>query len=276
MGRSIAYSMTAGTGAPVIEVGYVHAFQGAFLKGLREGRDFDTFVMGLATGVPTAAVVAWVANSRGDEAIFTYLCVGVVLFGVWNGAAFRTGFSLQTEFFLGTLGPSLLTRTPLFVILAGRVASDLALGLVTAVGGVLTIAAIADVPLRVASVPLFVVSAVFGYVTLLCLGLVLSPLMVLSRERSGFTNAVRPFAAVLSGFTFAAPVLPLGLEVFTWFWPTAWAMRAVDGSIRGAGAAEIVGQLALGALLMVVFLGVAQALLRLVERKVRLSGDLAL
>ena len=163
------------TGAPVIEVGYVHAFQGAFLKGLREGRDFDTFVMGLATGVPTAAVVAWVANSRGDEAIFTYLCVGVVLFGVWNGAAFRTGFSLQTEFFLGTLGPSLLTRTPLFVILAGRVASDLALGLVTAVGGVLTIAASADVPLRVASVPLFAVSAVFGYVTLLCLGLVLSP-----------------------------------------------------------------------------------------------------
>ena len=141
LGRSIAYSMTAGTGVPVIEVGYVHAFQGAFLKGLREGCDFDTFVMGLATGVPTAAVVAWVANSRGDEAIFTYLCVGVVLFGVWNGAAFRTSFSLQTEFFLGTLGPSLLTRTPLFVILAGRVASDLALGLVTAVGGVLTIAA---------------------------------------------------------------------------------------------------------------------------------------
>ena len=75
--------------------------------------------MGLATGVPTAAVVAWVANSRGDEAIFTSLCVGVVLFGVWNGAAFRTGFALQTEFFVGTLGPSLLTRTPLFVILAG-------------------------------------------------------------------------------------------------------------------------------------------------------------
>ena len=52
----------------VIEFGYVHAFRGAFLKGLREGRDFDSFLMGLATGVPTAAVVAWVANSRGDEA----------------------------------------------------------------------------------------------------------------------------------------------------------------------------------------------------------------
>ena len=260
----------------LIEFGYVHAFRGAFLKGLREGRDFDAFLTGLATGVPTAAVVAWVANSRGDEAIFTYLCVGVVLFGVWNGAAFRTGFSLQTEFALGTLGPSLLTRTPLFLILAGRVAADLTLGLVAAAAGVLTIAAIADVPLQVESTPLFVVSAVFGYVTLLCLGLLLSPLMVLSRERSGFTNAVRPFAAVISGFTFAAPVLPLGLEVFTWFWPTAWAMRAVDGSIRGAGAGEIVGQLALGALLLVVFLGIAQMLLRLVERRVRISGDLAL
>ena len=139
----------------MIELGYVHAFRGAYAKGLREGRDFDSFLMGLATGVPTAAVVAWVANSRGDEAIFTYLCVGVILFGVWNGAAFRTGFSLQTEFFLGTLGPSLLTRTPLFVILAGRVASDLTLGLVAAVGGVLTIAAIADVPLQVANAPLF-------------------------------------------------------------------------------------------------------------------------
>lgn len=260
----------------MIELGYIHAFRGAFLKGLREGRDFDTFLMGLATGVPTAAVVAWVANARGDEAIFTYLCVGVVLFGVWNGAAFRTGFSLQTEFSLGTFGPCLLTRTPLFVILAGRVASDLVLGLVAAVGGVLTIVAIADVSLQVASAPLFAVSAVFGYVTLLCLGLVLSPLMVLSRERSGFTNAVRPFAAVISGFTFAAPVLPLGIEVFTWFWPTAWAMRAVDGSIRGAGWGEVAGQLALGALLMVAFLGIAQGLLRLVERKVRISGDLAL
>ena len=260
----------------MIELGYVHAFVGSYTKGLREGRDFDAFLMGLATGVPTAAVVAWVANSRGDEAIFTYLCVGVVLFGVWNGAAFRTGFSLQNEFFLGTLGPSLLTRTPLFVILAGRVASDLTVGLVAAAGGVLTIAAIADVPLRVANAPLFALSAVFGYVTLLCLGLLLSPLMVLSRERSGFTNAVRPFAAVISGFTFAAPVLPIGLEVFTWFWPTAWAMRAVDGSIRGAPWGEIAGQLALGLLLMVVFFGLAQALLRAVERKVRVSGDLAL
>ena len=260
----------------MIELGYVHAFVGSYTKGLREGRDFDSFLMGLATGVPTAAVVAWVANSRGDEAIFTYLCVGVVLFGVWNGAAFRTGFSLQNEFFLGTLGPSLLTRAPLFVILAGRVASDLTLGLVAAVGGVLTIAAIADVPLQVANAPLFALSAVFGYVTLLCLGLLLSPLMVLSRERSGFTNAVRPFAAVISGFTFAAPVLPLGLEVFTWFWPTAWAMRAVDGSIRGAPWGEIAGQLAMGVLLMVVFFGFAQALLQVVERKVRISGDLAL
>ncbi|MDE2934823.1 MAG: ABC transporter permease [Chloroflexota bacterium] len=260
----------------MIEWGYVHAFVGSYTKGLREGRDFDAFLMGLATGVPTAAVVAWVANSRGDEAIFTYLCVGVVLFGVWNGAAFRTGFSLETEFSLGTFGPSLLTRAPLFVILAGRVASDLTLGLVAAVGGVLTIAAIADVPLQVANVPLFALSAVFGYVTLLCLGLLLSPLMVLSRERSGFTNAVRPFAAVISGFTFAAPVLPIGLEVFTWFWPTAWAMRAVDGSVRGAPWGEIAGQLALGVLLMVVFFGFAQALLRVVERKVRVSGDLAL
>ena len=30
----------------MIEFGYVHAFWGAFLKGLREGRDFDSFLMG--------------------------------------------------------------------------------------------------------------------------------------------------------------------------------------------------------------------------------------
>ena len=44
----------------------------------------------------------------------------------------------------------------------------------------------------------------------------------------------------------------------------------------GRGAAEIGGQLALCALLMVVFLAFAQSLLRLVERRVRISGDLAL
>ena len=46
----------------MIEPGYVHAFRGAYAKRLPEGRDFDSFPMGLATGGGVLTIVA-LANS---------------------------------------------------------------------------------------------------------------------------------------------------------------------------------------------------------------------
>ncbi len=129
--------------------------------------------------------------------------------------------------------------------------------------------------MTIANLPLAILS--FGYValTIVAFTFIFAPFYLLTGGRAGFFNAITSFGTACSGFFFPISLLPDAFEVVARLFPTAWAMEALMHSvIPGNPASVIVRGWGIALLLSAFYLIGAYLLMRVVERRVTITGVL--
>jgi len=254
----------------------IRAIMAAFIQQWKTTATNIGSVSMLFESVPLAMALAWMAMKSPTPPVLTYLLVGVPLMAICNGMVFRVGGSLNGELSGHTLDFALISRTPLMAVLFGKSLAQLIFRLPM---GVLTLAAMFIVTRHlpeVASIPLLLVAIVFVCIGLIAISLLFAPFMVLVGGKAGFFNAFMPLAVVLSGFMFPIDRLPVVLEEVARMMPTSWAMASIWQAINGIDSAWSFISTLLACILTSIFLlFVTYFMCRIVEKKLRITGELA-
>ena len=149
--------------------------------------------------IPTVAVLAWIATRADDPTVATYVVIGVGLMTTSDQSLFQMGWVLSSEIFQGTMQHTLIARTPLVLVILGKV---LAVTAVAAVSGLISLAVawwVARDLIEVGSPVLLLVSVLVAVPAIVATGFIWAPLFVLVGTRPGFFNAILPFATVFGG-----------------------------------------------------------------------------
>ena len=256
-------------------MGYLYALRGGFFHQLKYGMDLSTVIFSLVTHVPIAVVLAWIASKGSGPVPIDYLFVGIFLMSVWNWITIRMGWSLTGELIGGTSDYTTTSRTPLGLIIFGRAVALTAASIPSGIAPLLMILWISGQVIS-ASEPLILVAAlIIGVFNVIFVAFVFAPLFLLVRGREGLFNLIRPLGVVFCGFLYPVAFLAPGVEVVARFLPVSWAMDAVLLSLDSKGAAGDAAQyLAIALAISLAYLAFSQLLLRRIEYRIRVIGDL--
>ena len=225
--------------------------------------------------VPLVAVATWIATQSSSSEPVAYVSIGVVLMAMWQTAAFFTGWSLAEEFNLGTLDHTLVSRTPLVLVMFAKSVASLTLALTPSAVAFLVALAVSHELIDVALPLQLIVSMGFAISSIVVVGFIFTPLFVLVKGRGGGMNAILPIGTAFSGFLYPISQLSTETQILAHFLPTSWAMDGVIRSVReGESTLRIAGDWGAALGLSVVFLVCTYLLLRKVEDRVRVTGSL--
>ncbi len=224
--------------------------------------------------VPYMIVMGWIAGKSDNPAILAYVPVGAILATMWNLGSFRVGHSLRGEFFNQTLDPMILSRSPLAVVMLGKVLAITTVAAISAPVSLVTVYAVLGELPNISHPPLFGATLLVTVAALVITSCFFAPAYVLSGGAQGYMNTIGPFGIVFSGFLYPIGVLPVVLEAVARVFPTSWAMQAVVGSINGAPVADVLVNGAIAIALAAVWLLTAVWMFRKVEERIRITGML--
>ena len=257
-------------------MGNFYALRGAYLQQLRVLVTPGTLATPLIIAVPLVATLAWIGSQIPNTGPLAYISVGVFLMLMWNWIVFVTGFSLATEFDLQTLEHIVVCRTPLIVVIFGKVLAIVTTGFPGGIAAFLVVPLVSRQIVDVSSPLLMIVSLGFAIFGVLSVSLIFAPLFLLVRGRPGFFNAIMPFGVVLSGFLYPISLFSPGVEILARFLPTSWAMEGIIRSIETGGATwRVASDWGVALALSLVYLGLSYLLLRKVEKQIRVTGSLS-
>ena len=224
------------------------------------------------------AVVGLYVLSRPGAASshVVYGVLGGGLIGYWSVAYLDGGNGIQEERWNGTLEQIFATPTRLWVILLGKITGGLLFGLLA----FLPTAAIAYLGFHAVLPNLdpgrFAISLGILTFSFFCIALTLTPLFALWRWAFSMLNGFELGVYILCGFMFPVAVLaPWAQGVAALLAPT-WAVRALYASTLSGGPRDFVVWWLATIGLSLAYLAGAYFLYLLVERKARISGQLAL
>jgi ABC-2 type transport system permease protein len=224
-----------------------------------------------------ASVGLFVLDTPGASSThLAYAVLGGGLVGYWGSAYLDAGNGIQEERWNGTLEQIFASPTPLLVILLGKSCGGLVVGLLSFVPTVTLAylgfqAALPSVdPLR------FAIS--FGALTFsfLAIALTLTPLYSLWRWSFSVLNGLELGVYVLCGFMFPVAILAPWAQGLAGFLAPTWATRALYASTTAEGPHDFALWWFATIALSVTYLVGAALLYRLVDRRARVSGELAL
>jgi ABC-2 type transport system permease protein len=224
-----------------------------------------------------AAVGLFVLSRPGASASHVaYGVLGGGLIGFWSVAYLDGGNGIQDERWNGTLEQIFAVPTPLWVILLGKIVGSLLFGIIafipTAVFAYVGFHAV----LPNVDAARFTISLGVLTFSFLAIALTLTPLFALWRWAFSMLNGFELGVYVLCGFMFPVTVLaPWAQGVGGALAPT-WATRALYASTTSDGPHDFVTWWVAAIALSVAYLVIAYFLYRLVERRARVSGELAL
>ncbi|MCY4108166.1 MAG: hypothetical protein OXG11_03955, partial [Chloroflexi bacterium] len=112
---------------------YLHALPTIFVLHLRNSGSPWMFLGGTLSIAPLIAVVTWIATQSLDSKPIAYISIGVILMAMWQTCVFLSGWSLSGEFDLGTADYTMVSRTPLRVVMLTKSVATLALAIPNAV-----------------------------------------------------------------------------------------------------------------------------------------------
>jgi ABC-2 type transport system permease protein len=257
-------------------MGLFNAIRAAFIqqwKNLSIGIASIGFFIG---AIPSAIVVGWIAHKSGNPDVMTYLLIGAPLINVWNNVVLNVGWSLDEEIYGRVLDFSIISRTPLMVVLFGKALAHLVSQVPTGLTALITMAIMIHQIPSVADFPSLVLSMLFIVIGMVTFSLLLSPLAVLAGARGGFFNIFMGLGIMISGFMFPISRLPGWLQVIARIMPTSWAMNGVWKSITGYtsfwSVIEVWGWFLVTTGVM---LAATWLMFRAVEKRIRITGALS-
>jgi ABC-2 type transport system permease protein len=205
-----------------------------------------------------------------------YGVLGGGLLGYWGVAYLDGGLSIQTERWNGTLEQVFAVPTPLWVILLGKICGSLLWGMLSFVPTI----AIAYLGFH-ALLPdvdggRFAISFAVLSLSFLAVAVALSPLFVLWRWALPMINGFEIGFFLLCGFMFPVTVLPAWAQGVAGLLAPTWATRAIYASTTSQGPHDFVAWWLAAIGLSLAYIVGALLLYRLVDRRARMSGDLAL
>jgi len=224
-----------------------------------------------------AALGLFVLNRPGVTS--TQLAYGVLgggLIGYWGVTYLDAGNGIQDERWNGTLEQIFAVPTPLWAIILGKVCGGLLWGMLSFLP-TLALAFFgfhAFLP-HIDALP-FAVSFAALTISFFAVAFMLTPLFALWRWAFSMLNGFELGAYVLCGFMFPVTLLPQWAQAVAGLLPPTWATRAVYASTTTEGPHDYVVWWAATIGLSVVYLVGASFLYELVQRKARVSGELAL
>lgn len=223
-----------------------------------------------------AIVIAWITSQTTNPLAISYAIVGTGLMQIWMWTVHRTGWSVSTEHVWGTLELMMTTRTPPPVVMFGKCLASLAfMSIPGALAGLLVLLASPIGLPPIAHPTAFGLAVVLTMATVVATSFVFAPVAFLVGARGGFFNGIMPLGAAIAGFAYPTALLPPALRVLAAGVPTSWGMSAV---IRAQSEPRLTPAFfqdcALAAVLTGVALGFSFWLFDVVEKRVRVVGNL--
>lgn len=236
----------------------------------------DSFVLFTIIVQPliVALLALWMLrDSRPDAAIF--VVVGSGMTGLWSSMVFISANSISQERWSGTLETMVGMPMPLSVVVIGRNFANVSHSLLSMVAAYAVASLFMGYALTIAHPLWFLGSVLLTVVAFVAMGLVMSPIYLLSPAVSQFSNAIEFPIYILCGFLFPIALLPNFVTPLSYLLTPYWAARALHEAAHGSGDAGIILS-SWGLLLLstAVYLYLAGGFFRYILRRVRIDGTL--
>jgi ABC-2 type transport system permease protein len=204
-----------------------------------------------------------------------YAILGGGLTGLWGTTYVDAGNGLNTERWMGTLEQLMGCPTPLLVIMLGKVATNVLLG----VGAFGLSIGVAFIGFHRVLPPVdggpFAVSFVLTIVAFFAVGMALAPIFPLARWSFTIANGAEALIYILCGFMFPTTGLPSWVQAISSLLPPTWTIRAMYAA-TGQPVGRDYGQWWLTACVLIgIYLLIAVAFFRFAQTRARVSGQLA-
>lgn len=217
-------------------------------------------------------VITWLYLDNGRDDLAHVAVVGTVVAGLWNNAVYLSGLSLGGDRWMGMLERQVTSVAGLAWPTYGRIAANVAQGLVIGVicGVIVSLTTGAGVAVRS---PLGVTLAIaFSLITVPLVMMCIAPLFLISQVPLGVIGLLEAGIVVLSGVFIRIDTLPVVLRgvalVSPLYWIRVLAIEA-DGETREPSIAAAVGALVA---LTVAYGIVARWVIGRTERHLRRTG----
>lgn len=236
----------------------------------------DSFVLFTIVVQPliVALLALWMLrDSRPDAAIF--VVVGSGMTGLWSSMVFISGNSISGERWSGTLETLVGMPTPLSVGVIGRNLANVSHSLLSMVAAYAAASLFMGYALTIAHPLWFLGSVLLTVLAFVAMGLVLSPIYLLSPAVNQFANAIEFPIYILCGFLFPIALLPDMVTPLSYLLTPYWAARALHEAAHGSGDAGVMLS-SWGFLLLssAIYFYLAGGFFRYILRRVRIDGTL--
>jgi ABC-2 type transport system permease protein len=206
-----------------------------------------------------------------------YVVVGAALSGIWSIVLFEGNWIIGGERGAGTLEYLVGAPTSFMLVIGSRLVGTIVFSLLSMVLCWVIGAWLFGYAITIAEPGAFVVSTLLALVALWATGLVLAPLGIMWRTVSTFLTVLEYPVYALSGFLFPILLMPDWSRGVSVLLPPYWAALALHGTSSGDPSSLPISAV-WGLLLLSAGAAVAVAwlLFRLVQRRARAQGTLAL
>ena len=224
-----------------------------------------------------AAIGLFVLSRPGTTPTqLTYGVLGGGLIGYWGITYLDAGNGIQDERWNGTLEQIFAVPTPLWVIVLGKALGGLLWGMLS----FLPTLALAYLGFH-AIVPhldaaRFVISFAVLTFSFLSIAVGLTPLYALWRWAFSMINGFELGTYVFCGFMFPVTILPSWAQSVAAGLPPMWATRALYASTTSEGPHDFLAWWAAAFVMSLAYIALSVFLYRLVDKRARASGQLAL
>lgn len=222
------------------------------------------------------AILGLLILSQGSVSKSAYAILGGGLIGYWGLAYQEGGNEIQNERWSGTLEQVMACPTPLAVIVVGKIASSLTFGLLSFVPTVLAAYLLWHVSLRGVDPIPFVVSFVILTFSFFAVAIALAPLYAMWRWSNAVINGFEIGMFALCGFMFPVTQLPQWLQAFSAVLAPAWATRSLYAATGQPYGHDYFVWCGVAIAISCSYLVISWALFRLVDKRARVTGQLAL
>lgn len=238
----------------------------------------DLFMLFGAVAQPffVAVTVMYMLRGRADF-VAVFVVVGSALSGLWTVALFEGASGISNERWTGTLELLAAAPVPLFLVVAGKMVGGMLFSLLSLVTSYVIGAWLFGYDVTIREPLPFAVSFLLATVSLWSIGMLFAPIGILSRVAGRFLNVLEYPIYILCGFLFPVLLLPGLLLPLSYALPPYWAAVALHGTSSGSlGGVELAAVWSILLLSSIATVAIAHALFRVVLRRARRDGTLAL